>query len=101
MYIKRESSDGAADGELRGYVDGVEMSGSLTNVENFNVFPTIDEVRLGSIWGQDATPSGSMYLDDLVVRDTGGLIGPVGGGGDLSISIVDSAAYKVPSVKIR
>ena len=79
IYVKRETSDGAGDGIGRLYIDDLGTpKESITNLENFNIFPTIDEIRFGGIYGIDSGSSGNIFFDDLIVRDDGTEIGPAG-----------------------
>ncbi|MGW8177849.1 MAG: hypothetical protein ACWGQW_03530 [bacterium] len=76
VLMQSESTDGAADGVAKIWIDGVETSGSITDLENYNVFATIDGVRFGIAYGQESGTTGSFYLDDLVIRDDDTQIGP-------------------------
>lgn len=89
IYVKRESSDGGADGEFRAWIDEVEIAGAITNLENYNLFPTYDFFDIGGVSSVDATPSGSVYIDDIILRDGGDRIGAA----DVGITInLDTAA---------
>jgi len=74
VYV-RESYEGAADGTMTAYLDGVYKDARST-IENYNIFRTIDKVQLGAVEGVDAGTSGTIYVDDLLINDTGIEIGP-------------------------
>ena len=102
IYTKRESSDGAADGEFRAWIDETQLAGAITNLENYNVFPTYDFFDIGGVGAIDATPSGSVFIDDIILRDTGDRIGQDGGGATLSINVTPSdIAYYTQGIRIR
>lgn len=65
----RESSFGAADGEARWWLDTV-LQDTHTNVQNFNLFLTADEVyaevNSGSVAGDGV---GDFYIDEILVTN--------------------------------
>lgn len=77
VYIHRETTDGDADGTGEIWVDGISK-GSLSNIDNWNIFPTIDNSRFGAD-DQETGTTGSLYLDDLIFRDDDTEIGSAGG----------------------
>jgi len=74
ILISRESYDGAADGYYTKWIDGVFKS-TASNIENYNIFRTIDTIRMGAMSGVDVGTSGNFYLDNLIINDTGDEIG--------------------------
>ena len=46
MHIHRETSDGDADGTVEIWIDGVSKD-SYSDVDNWNIFPTINQTRFG------------------------------------------------------
>jgi hypothetical protein len=75
FLLERETYDGGNDGTFEVWLDGVSIGGKVTDLDNWNLFRTFDEVRMGVMSG-DAGISGSWYLDDLLLRDDDTLIGP-------------------------
>jgi hypothetical protein len=79
LLVEQETSDGAANGVCRAYIDGNEVAGGLSDVENFNLFTTMTELRFGACFGMDAGDSGSFHMDEIIVRDDNNEIGAVDG----------------------
>jgi len=79
VLITRETYDGANDGTCYLWIDGSPASSNITNLDNYNMFPTIDEIYLGSSASLDATTTGYIYYDDLIIRDDDTEIGPASG----------------------
>lgn len=75
VEIIRETYDGAADGSEYLWVDDVLVSGTDTNVENYNNFNTLSGSWLGAE-SLDVGTAGSVYLDDFIFRDDDTYIGP-------------------------
>ena len=71
-------SSGADDGILNWWIDGEAQSG-LTGLDNDTWFADFTTLRVGAATGIDAGTTGDFYLDELIVNDDGGLIGPVPG----------------------
>lgn len=71
--IIRATNSTSADGEHRLYINGSTI-GADTNLDNYDLFATITEVRTGAD-DLDVATTGTIYLDDLVVRDDGQAIG--------------------------
>ncbi len=68
----------ASDAYLDFYVDGVYQN-SITGLDLFDA-GRIDNVSIGPIQALDAGTSGTIYLDELVLRDDATEIGPVSSG---------------------
>ena len=77
LYLTRASSDVAADGNINMWIDGVDKGGLATTYDNYHKFDELTSVRLGEITIYAGTPSGTLFLDELVVNDDGGAIGPI------------------------
>ncbi len=77
VYFKRETADTQADGVMTWWVDG-SQKGTDTDVDNYNIWSTVDEFTLGGN-DIDAGTSGNPYYDDLIVRDDNTEIGADGG----------------------
>jgi len=76
VYVKRAATDSSADGTVEIWIDGVSK-GSATGKDIYNLWYDYTlNVRLGAIYGIDAGTSGTFYLDELIVNDDGGVIGP-------------------------
>ena len=73
VMVERESSDGANDGAGYIWIDGVS-AGSVTGIDNYNVFATINQIELGfDVF--DTNVSGTIYFDDVILNDGGSEIG--------------------------
>jgi hypothetical protein len=73
VWFERASTDVAVDGQMSLYIDGV-LKESLASLDVFDLSQA-DRVRLGASAGIDAGTSGTLYLDDLIVRDDSTEIG--------------------------
>lgn len=76
IYETSATSDISSDGTFEWWLDGVSQ-GSVSNVDNYNDF-------VDSNWGinfcfkyPSGAPIGTFYMDELVVNDDGGVIGPI------------------------
>ena len=78
VYIQRATSDGANDGSLQLWIDGINKE-TISNLDNDHVFANLGLFRLGWIGNHAYTESGTYYLDELIINNDGGLIGPVPG----------------------
>ena len=73
--IVSAATDSSADGTVEWWVDGVS-EGSAGSVDNYNrMNDTSAQFRIGAM-GISAATSGTIFLDDFVVNDDGGEIGP-------------------------
>jgi len=86
VQMVRETAEGAGDGTAEVKVDGVS-GGTLSNIDNFNLFPTIDELQIGARRFLDAGTTGNLYIDDIIFRDDNTEIGEAPAGG-ISIPVV-------------
>ena len=76
FYIHRSSAEDADDGTAEWWIDGVSK-GTWTDIDNYDSFPLWNLARIGAVEGVDAGTTGSLYLDEIVINDDGGEIGPV------------------------
>jgi len=92
----RETADGDADGTADTWIDGI-AGGSLSGLDNYNIFNDIAGSRVGPSYIQVGTPSGYIYIDDIAIRDDSVEIGAatdpvsvsVGSGAEFSPSVSD------------
>ena len=85
ILVERASSSVASDAELTLWIDDVQQE-NLTGKDWYDLAKP-DAIRLGAT----AIPSGSsgtIYLDELVINDDGGYIGPVAGHAGALVSTV-------------
>jgi len=75
----RASSDVAADGTMDFWVDGVHQ-GTTTDIDNWDIWggssSELSFLRFGQAF-QSGTLSGTFYVDELVINNTGNEIGPL------------------------
>jgi hypothetical protein len=76
ILLVRATTNVSANGYVSIWIDGVfkEMS---TGVDNYDAVAAITNVKFGAVGGIDAGTSGTFYVDELIVNDDGGEIGPV------------------------
>lgn len=74
--ITRASSSSASDGTNYAWLNGTSIGTPVTNIDNYDRFNLVDEVRLGSLhsWS-NPTISGTIYLDEIIANDDGSEIG--------------------------
>ena len=74
LHVVRASGDGITDGYVNWWIDGAAQT-SVTDIDNYTEFPYFRSTRFGiaAIGGG----SGSLYLDELVINDSGYEIGQV------------------------
>lgn len=83
FLVVRATSDVADDGYVTTWIDGVEQ-GTVSNVDNYDIWSTVSNVNAGFRWFAGTGADGTFYLDELKANDDGSEIGPVAG---LSIPI--------------
>jgi hypothetical protein len=77
VNIVRAATSSSADGTCEWWVDGVSQ-GSWTGIDNYNLLQDYDwKASLGVIFAAPSGSSGTFYLDELLVNNDGGVIGPV------------------------
>lgn len=66
VIVTRASSSSAADGVVRLYVDAV-LQEKVERVDNYDLFPLVDQVDCGLCSGVDATIAGTIYVDSVEI----------------------------------
>lgn len=79
VHIQRASGALANDGTLDLWIDGIHKQ-QVTGIDNYDVFPLCENVRMGAHLYYSDTITGTIYLDQLIVNDDGSEIGPLVGG---------------------
>lgn len=74
----RATTSSSTDGYTEFWVDGTYAYKTVLT-DNYDQFNDFQIVIMGAPSGIDAGTSGTFYLDELVVNDDGGAIGPVSG----------------------
>ena len=95
--IERATTDVASDGTVTVWIDGTETAGTVTTLDNYDLFPTIDEIRIGAAASLDTTTTGTYYFDDLIVNDDGSEIGSAVSALEVNIT---PATTRVQGVKV-
>jgi len=75
IYLQRAATNSSADGSLQLWIDGVNKE-TISGIDNYDRFAALNSVDFGAIYGLASGISGTFFLDDLVVNDDGGEIGP-------------------------
>lgn len=82
VHMKRSSAPGADDGFIKIWVDQSVPYGAAdaeaTGLDDDTC--DYDEFRIGAVEGIDAGTSGTIYFDEIIIRNDGSEIGPVVGG---------------------
>ena len=73
MRLTRATNATSSDGTLEVWIDGVASYG-VTGVDNYDRMSNVGAVTAGFINPQ-GNPSGTLYIDEIVVNDDGGAIG--------------------------
>jgi hypothetical protein len=81
ILLSRATTDASNDGIVRHWIDG-NLQNTKSGLDMWDRFNDITHMRLGAVFGIDAGTSGTLYLDDLVIRNDATEIGPVPSGGD-------------------
>lgn len=77
VHAQRASSAVAGDGTVDWWIDGVEQTGAV-DIDNYDLWDTMDQLYTGLLyWTTYTTASGTIFLDEFAVNDTGVEIGPV------------------------
>jgi hypothetical protein len=77
VLVEYASSDSASDGTATLWIDGAYAT-QLNGLDLYTISKP-ERLRLGAISGIDSSTSGTLYLDEFVLRNDGNVIGPVGG----------------------
>lgn len=76
VEVTRSSGSSANNGTLQWWVDGVDQ-GTITGVDNYNrMIDANFNFRVGTM-GYVGTISGTVYVDQIILNDTGNEIGPI------------------------
>jgi hypothetical protein len=70
----RAANASSSDGELTVLIDGTQEYNN-TSIDNYDAFGNLDGFHIGPKV-VPATASGTIYLDEILANDDGGLIGP-------------------------
>lgn len=73
VKLTRASTNVAADGRVDIWVDGAGLQ-SITGIDNYDRFSQLDHVKIGAE-GVDTGTRGIMFVDELIVNNTGDEIG--------------------------
>lgn len=82
ILVTRAATSGSVDGSIEIWIDGVSQA-SKADIDNFDQFSDYDYARMGAAFGIDAGTSGTLYLDEFVMRDDNTEIGAVTTGADV------------------
>jgi hypothetical protein len=85
INIVRAATNVSSDGTAELIIDGVSKQ-TITGLDNYDLFPVIDRVRMGACSGVTTGMSGTYYLDELIVNNDGGIIGPYLGAGKAGLA---------------
>lgn len=66
IHVERATSDVADDGRVRTWIDTI-LQDTISNIDNYDLWDDISDVRMGAIIGLDVGTSGIFYLDDLAL----------------------------------
>lgn len=77
FYLTSAATTSSNDGICTVWIDGSQV-GARTDLDNNTRFAALDQCHIGAVSNIDAGTSGTLYLDELVVNDDGGQIGPAG-----------------------
>jgi hypothetical protein len=73
--LVRATNSTSADGSLQLWIDGVSEE-TITGIDNYDREASINSCRFGAFTTKTATTSGTFFIDQCVLNDDGGLIGP-------------------------
>jgi len=94
VLVEYASSSVASDGRVTLWIDGVQEA-QVTGLDIYDVSKP-DQARMGAAQGLEATTSGTIYLDEFVLRDDDTAIGPASYGG--SVPPVAAHQYRLRRV---
>lgn len=101
ILLTRAATIDSNDGVLTMWTDGT-LSYTRSDLDNNGRFANFKSLMIGAVGGIDAGTSGAFYLDELVVNNDGGEIGPVSAGGPtLSVNVTpEDQNYWVTGLKV-
>ena len=82
VLVEYASSNVASDGRVTLWIDG-SQEGQITGLDIYDVSKP-DRARMGAVQGLEGTTSGTIYLDEFVLRDDDTAIGPASYGGSVA-----------------
>jgi hypothetical protein len=68
ICLKRATTDISSDGSIQLWIDGVSKE-LLSGKDNYDYFDALVYVRMGTIYFPVGIPTGTFFLDELVVND--------------------------------
>jgi len=101
--LLRATGASTNDGSLQLWIDGVDKE-TISGIDNYTRFDNFTSIRLGALVIIPATVSGTFYLDELVVNNSGDEIGPVAltpATGTASITLAGQTNAGVGNVEIN
>jgi hypothetical protein len=87
VKLIRATNNASSDGSFQLWIDGADKE-TISNIDNYDRFAAFKTSYLGPVVGLDAGTSGTFYMDELVINDDGGAIGPVAAAGDPEGSLI-------------
>jgi hypothetical protein len=75
VYYQKATTASANDGSLQFWLDGNSI-GSYTTADLYTRWTEFDTIQMGARFVDTGT-TGNLYLDELVINNDGGLIGPI------------------------
>lgn len=76
FMMTRASGDTVADGTLTWWVDGVSKN-TPAAIDNYDEFNDFTQIRMGLVvWPTFTTSTGTIFMDELIVKNTSYEIGP-------------------------
>ena len=76
VLVRSASGPDVADGLAALFVDGIQVT-QIVSLDLYELGKRPDNLLLGAVWGVDAGTLGTLYLDELVVREGESEIGPI------------------------
>jgi hypothetical protein len=76
VYIRHASGAMAEDGAAVMYVDGAQVT-QIVSLDAYDADKRPNNLQLGAVSGVDAGTLGTLYFDELILREGEGEIGPV------------------------
>jgi len=88
VLIVRATTSGSADGYMSMWVDGV-LKETISGKDNYDTFDQLGYLKWGCTYGARSDTSGTYYIDEIIVNNTGDPIGPaalIAGQGSFTIT---------------
>lgn len=87
VLVVRAANSGSDDGSMEVWIDGGSVA-SKADIDNFDQFDNYDFFRAGAVLGIDTGTRGTIFIDEIVMRDDSTEIGEAA----LAPSVSDSAS---------